>query len=65
MVIYVPSVTGYILIEPYDIAEFLILYILSNSYFLNKPVVILNFSILYNPLRDNTVYLFSARGFNN
>jgi hypothetical protein len=51
VVVYVPSVTGRILIEPYDIVEFLALYVLSNSYFLNKPIVILNFAFVYDSLR--------------
>ena len=51
MVVYVPSVTGYILIEPYNIAEFLALYVLGDSYFLNKPVVVLNLAFVYNSLR--------------
>jgi hypothetical protein len=51
VVAYVPSVTGRILIEPYDIAEFLALYVLGDSYFLNKPIVILNFAFVYDSLR--------------
>ena len=51
MVVYVPSVTGRVLIEPYDIAEFLALYVLGDSFFLNKPVVVLNLAFIHNSLR--------------
>ena len=47
---YVPSVTGYILIEPTDMAVLLILYVLGDSYFLNESVVEFNLSLVYKAL---------------
>ena len=38
---------GYIVMADFDyIAELVIPYILNNSYFLNKPLIILNFSLI-------------------
>ena len=47
---YIPSVTGYILIELTDVAVLLILYVLGDSYFLNKSVIEFNLSLVYKAL---------------
>ena len=49
---YIPSITGYILIESTDIAVLLIFYILGDSYFLNESVIEFNLSLIYKALRD-------------
>ena len=47
---YILSVTGYILIELTDVAVLLILYVLGDSYFLNKSVIEFNLSLIYEAL---------------
>ena len=47
---YILSVTGYILIESTDMAVLLILYVLGDSYFLNKSVIEFNLSLVYKAL---------------
>ena len=47
---YIPSVTGYILVKLTDMAVHLILYVLGDSYFLNKSVIEFNLSLIYEAL---------------
>ena len=47
---YIPSVTGYILIELTDVAVLLILYVLDDSYFLNELIIEFNLSLVYEAL---------------
>jgi hypothetical protein len=60
VIVYVPTVTSYILIEPSDIAKLLVLHVLCNSYFLNKPIIVLNLSLIHDSVRDQAVRLLDT-----